>query len=408
MLKTYGWPSDTGACRFYRTLLPADALNAAGHDAAVCSDGGRLDNWVRRETDRLIILQRSSNLSARFVLSNMRATGRPFVFDLDDWLWGLDRGNPAYAAHADPTARTTLDWMAQNAAVITCSTEPLAANIRDRFGRNPHVIPNALPLTRIEPNLVEREPTVLWRGSPTHRADIEIVGPALQSLEQSGVRVVLAGADYRKPLGLAHAELLDELVLDSHAWVNRMAPNTAVVALDAEGQTIPAANLGHGGGMNREQRRLQQKTNRAAGLPTNKGVTVKPAGHRRAVWMSPEDYFEAVNDLVQPTIVIAPLQDTTFNASKSHIAALEAHASGAYVIASDVPAYSDYLTVGGTLVPRDPDAWHKALHEALEMGYNEWRTAVEAGADLARQTSIETCVDRYVAAYTEANESIPA
>lgn len=398
----YYWPSDTGACRFYRCALPAEALNATGTDAQL-PEATRLDSWVKDDPDRLVVLQRSHNPQARTRLSRFVNQGRPFVFDVDDWLWGLEDDNPAFPVYANPAVRENLDWMAHNATVMTCSTEPLAQNISDTFNRDAHVIRNALPDRLITPDLEEREPVIFWRGSNTHKRDVQVLGPALRRLDAEGIRIVFAGADYRKLLGLTNAELMDDVVLANHNWNRRAAKHANMVAVDKDGEIIPAEKLGRRLGENRQQRRARQKANKRAGFPPKADVGVPVAGHRRAVWLPPGEYIEAVTECVRPTIAVAPLNDNTFNASKSEIAALEAQAAGAVVIASDVPAYREAVPPGaGFLVRNDPDDWYRALRDVLDMTHPEWVAAAEAGAAACRANSITSQLPAYRAAYREA------
>ena len=398
----YYWPSDMGACRFYRCAIPAEALNAVGIDAQL-PESTRLDTWVKEDPDRLVVLQRSHNPQARARLSRFHNEGRPFVFDVDDWLWGLEDDNPAFPVYDNPAVRENLDWMAHNATVMTCSTEPLAENIQSTFGREAHVVRNALPHRLINPDYEEREPIIFWRGSNTHKRDVQVLGPALRHLDAEGVRIVFAGADYRKLLGLTNAELMDDIVLANHDWNRRASKHSNMVAVDKDGQVIPPEKLGRRLGENREQRRARERANKRAGLAPNTGVNIPVAGQRRAVWLPPDDYISAVADCVRPTICVAPLNDNKFNASKSEIAALEAQAAGAVVVASDVPAYRGQVIPGsGFLVRNDPDDWYRALRDALDMSYNEWKTAAEIGAQHATACSIDSQLPAYQNAYTEA------
>lgn len=63
---------------------------------------------------------------------------------------------------------------------------------------------------------------------------------------------------------------------------------------------------------------------------------------------------------------VAPLADTTFNRSKSHIRALEYAALGIPVVASDVPAYADMVIDGvtGFLVSSEQE-WEQRLAELI-------------------------------------------
>lgn len=84
-------------------------------------------------------------------------------------------------------------------------------------------------------------------------------------------------------------------------------------------------------------------------------------------------YFKA-NDF---SIGLAPLADTPFNASKSHIRALEYMALGIPVIASDCPAYRDLVTDGATgYLVSTPQQWTARLRELI----NDADARAELGA----------------------------
>jgi glycosyltransferase involved in cell wall biosynthesis len=74
------------------------------------------------------------------------------------------------------------------------------------------------------------------------------------------------------------------------------------------------------------------------------------------------EYFKAVDF----DIGLAPLADTVFNTSKSHIKALEYMAQGIPVIASDRPAYREMVVDGVTgYLVRSEDEWRTRLTELI-------------------------------------------
>ena len=74
------------------------------------------------------------------------------------------------------------------------------------------------------------------------------------------------------------------------------------------------------------------------------------------------DYYAAIDG----DVGLIPLADTTFNASRSYIKALEYAALGIPVVASDVPAYRDFVLDGVTgFLVRTPDEWVARTRELL-------------------------------------------
>lgn len=374
------WPSDMGACRYYRSLLPGEAVHRFdGRDVIVASDerrGGRAAILLPRDVDddptRLVVLQRSHNPAAQRKLSSFLKRGRPFVYDMDDHLWAVEHDNPAARLFNTPGTQDTLTWMVRNASAVTVSTEPLADVVRARTDAPVHVFPNALALTDLDrwdavDDVEDREPTIFWRGSATHDRDVEVMGYALRHVERDGYRIVLAGQDYRKPLRLKSAVMLDDLVLDDPEWKDRTRGRVNYVP-------VPGTNK-----------------------------------RRRSVHLDTADYMEAVRTIVRPTVALCPLRSSTFNDCKSHIAALEGHAAGAFVIASRMPAYNWYLDgcPGGVTVKWNEHDWRNALRDALEMSSTERAAAVTAGRQRAAATSTDSLAARYAALYDTVQTGAP-
>ena len=87
----------------------------------------------------------------------------------------------------------------------------------------------------------DRPHTVLWRGSQTHIRDVQIVRYALKKLDRMGVRIVFAGADYRKELGVPKAVLLDDLLLrhEDERWRTEAKKHRKGGRIQLSGLPIP-------------------------------------------------------------------------------------------------------------------------------------------------------------------------
>ncbi len=388
-MKLYGWPSDLGACKFYRTALPMQALADIGHDVQVC-DGTKIDRDVQDGTngehDRLVVAQRTLNPTALRVLGRWTTEGRPWVYDLDDALWAVEHDSPAWDFYSEQGAQDALSWTVANATVVTCSTEPLAAALRQRTASPVHVAHNALDAAHIQPDFTERPPVVFWRGSATHDRDVDLISYALRGAEKAGVRVVLAGQDYRARLGLRHAVMMDDLLLADPEWVDVARANSNLIRERGKGEKRQLINSGG-----------------RSGYVTEPNMKV-----RTAVWLDPSTYLRAVREVVRPTIALCPLRSSEFNDSKSHISALEAHAAGAAVLASDMPSFHWYLDGddrhGGRLLANHPNDWRRALADMLDMSHTEWLAMAKAGAARATATAVDTLTGAYTAAYGAAIE----
>ena len=213
-MKLFGWPADQGGCAWYRIIGPLESLRDSSDVTIDISQ--IMSNEVLDNEEWLIILQRSTNPSAMMALEYFFDKGRKWVYDIDDLLWALEPSNPAFGYYNQPIVRQRLKWHMRNAPICTSSTANLADEMREMGAKNVHVLPNTLP-QRVVDNLnqiVTETPaddrfTIFWRGSPTHKDDIKIIKYALKRWNNSDeVRIVLAGTDYRKELGVPDAEFM--------------------------------------------------------------------------------------------------------------------------------------------------------------------------------------------------------
>lgn len=212
-LRLFGWHADYSGCYYYRTKWPMEQMRDRGHDVRMGTTSRASDNGYMH------ILQRSTNIEAARKLYAIHERGVPWMYDVDDAIWALTPDNPGAEHFWKPEVQRIIQWTMEAAPMVTVSTEPLAEMVRERYRRHAGhddatviVIPNSLPERLSKPLPGEREHVVFWRGSPTHSKDIEVIRPAMRAAEKAGARVVLAGADYRRELGLSNAEML--------GWVN--------------------------------------------------------------------------------------------------------------------------------------------------------------------------------------------
>lgn len=113
------------------------------------------------------------------------------------------------------------------------------------------------------------------------------------------------------------------------------------------------------------------------------------------IFANPAGYYS----MLRFDIGIAPLSDHPFNRSKSHLKALEYAAMGIPVVASDSPAYRDFVRHGetGFLVRREHE-WERYLHELATDDALRERMG-EAAREHARQYTIDRHLQRWREAY---------
>ena len=227
------------------------------------------------------------------------ANGQKVINDLDDWYWGLDPSNGAWAPNhpkVNPGENTNhYRGVLARSSAVTVSTPYLADRIKS-FVRCPIiVVPNTVDVSRFsfrEPTDTH-QPLVGWVGSTAHRSrDIETVSGVL------------------KPMALC-------------------------------GQT----KLYHGG-----------HHESAPSFASKLGIAeeyVRTEGMRSA-----KDYPE----LMQMDIGIVPLSNTPFNKAKSDIKGLEYASAGIPFIAQDLDSYLTlYKTLGIGCIAKRPSDWIKHL-----------------------------------------------
>lgn len=124
--------------------------------------------------------------------------------------------------------------------------------------------------------------------------------------------------------------------------------------------------------------------------------TTAPKPDRHSDWKLPvEDYYHDVDF----DIALAPLADTQFNRSKSHIRVLEAAALGIPVVASDVLPYREFVQDGKTgFIAKKPSVWAACLRELLDTPSTRSHMSANARA-LASLWTIEDRWKDWLAVY---------
>ena len=178
-------PADNGGCGFYRLHLPATAVNRyLGIPVEVYT----LINFdafkLRSKNVTHVIMQRQTEPIQAEVVKAYKNIDIQVVHDLDDMLWNAPVYN-AYRKIYNKSRNDTLTWIMKNANHITVSTEPLAEECKQRFGRLPTVVPNLLPIyktVRVQER-TNKKLRVGWAGSTTHSHDLLSLEYAIKSTQ---------------------------------------------------------------------------------------------------------------------------------------------------------------------------------------------------------------------------------
>ncbi len=256
----------------------------------------------------VVILQRLMHDTLPEHMKLAQKQGQIIINDLDDWYWGLDTSNLAFASsHPRNNPHENVNHYKKVLAQsdkITVSTPYLRERLKQMFGKCPpiDVLENTVDVARftVHEHITETKPIVGWVGSTNHRSgDLETLAGVVPPLQKLG------------------------LISLQHSGAHPMAPSFAS----------------------------------KWGI-TETSVKVLPA-------TDPEDY----PSLLTMDIGIAPLRDTPFNHAKSDIKILEYSASGIPWIASDLPAYATLQKLWGLgriAKKNKAKEWQKHIKELLD------------------------------------------
>jgi hypothetical protein len=194
-------PADVYGCGFYRLIAAAEHLKMLGHDIVIqmpkeenaglaikLQDDEVIDVDVPEGAD-VIVMQRISHMWHTQVVPLLRKKGVAVVVDMDDDMSCIHRQNSAYAMY-HPRSNTPYSWRhaedsCRTATMVTVSTKPLLG-IYAKHGRG-MVIDNYVPESYLEIEPLKRC-GFGWPGTTqSHPDDLQVVGPAVRDLVDSGL-----------------------------------------------------------------------------------------------------------------------------------------------------------------------------------------------------------------------------
>lgn len=373
---------DVQGCGFYRCEQPVAALRRAGV-AAHCHAGMTRVNrrgvgdprpsdpeprdyaahisYLKSVGDTLVFQRPVTREIAALVFAAVRE-GRRVLVELDDDMWHLAPHNPA-APFMTREARDRLTAVCRAAAAVIVSTATLADVVRRVTGQaNIVVIPNAVDPDLAGPSRAEPGEGVPlragWAGGSSHRADFRVAARGFAALEaEPGVEVHLYGDDPLVPLPVATVSLRDFT-------------------------SVERANY-----------RLSRR------IPARLLSQPKPVDHgRRHFHPWTYDLAQHFRNIAGLHVGCAPLDNSSFNRSKSGLKWMEYALSGTPAVVSPVVCYEEVARHGETaLFARTPAEWAAAL----------LRLARDAGlrraiGEAARETVLrEHTIARRVGLYRE-------
>lgn len=248
----------------------------------------------------IIYMQRLMHDTLPDHMKKARAMGQVIINDLDDWYWGLDPQNGAFASsHPKRNPKENVNHYKKvlaSSTVVTVSTQYLADRIKEWVRCPIHVLENTVDVMRFAPvvDSGSNVPMVGWVGSTSHRSgDLEILQGIISPLVDRGE-----------------------------------------IRFQHSGHYPQAESVASRIGLDEDQ------------------VTVHPATDARN--------YPA---LLTMEVGLAPLRDTPFNHAKSDIKLLEYSAAGIPWIGSALSAYEALRKKWGVgRTASNPTQWLKHLH----------------------------------------------
>jgi glycosyltransferase involved in cell wall biosynthesis len=133
----------------------------------------------------------------------------------------------------------------QAADQLTVSTEHLA-NLYSELNKNTTVIPNAFNDIRFKPEFVRSDaPVIMWRGSETHRKDVDTYKEEIESLgrELPDHKWIIYG-DTKLGLGLEHAVYFASTdIIFYYRSLKSLAPSIFIVPLEFDDFNRSKSNI---------------------------------------------------------------------------------------------------------------------------------------------------------------------
>jgi hypothetical protein len=194
-------------CAWYRMTVPLEELGRHDGFEVTFADAGDAVTGTPMVTLKdlqghdVIVAQRWNKHTGLSVWRRARTPYSRLVYELDDDLWNITAENwAAYNLYGRPDIRDAVEHAAQTADLVTVSTEPLAAVLRE-FSENVAVLPNCIPRWALVQGTPARRarPRVGWQGGASHGVDIGLVAdPVRRFLRRfPGWDLQLNGTDYR-------------------------------------------------------------------------------------------------------------------------------------------------------------------------------------------------------------------
>jgi hypothetical protein len=139
--------------------------------------------WPTLKLCDLVFMQRPCSPAHFNALQKAKDVGIPVYLDMDDDNLSVPKDNPMFHQYNQMPVKDAIVKLARHCDILTVSTEKL----KTKYGiyqKNVFVIPNALDdcLLRHRSLPKVRSKMILWRGTPTHKKNLNVIADKLVSL----------------------------------------------------------------------------------------------------------------------------------------------------------------------------------------------------------------------------------
>jgi hypothetical protein len=174
-------PNELDATSFYRGMGPMGLLKKQMGDIII--NLMRDVNWSYLSMVDMVFLQRPCLPAHLTIVKYAKRLGIPVWVDFDDALFHVPNWNPFHSVYSQPDRMKATAEIIATADVVSVST-PHLAGLYQELNKNIVVIPNAFndEFFKYEPPSPEKKKLICWRGSQTHREDLNIASEAVTDL----------------------------------------------------------------------------------------------------------------------------------------------------------------------------------------------------------------------------------
>lgn len=177
-------PVKTDATSLYRAIGPFSLLQKQT-EGLMLAEIETL-NWASLSMVDAVFMQRPWTEQHLQIAEIVKRQRIPLWVDYDDDLFCVPRWNPVYDSYMGESRQKALARIIAMADVVTVSTDQIKTNFAP-LNQNIITIPNAWNdhlFPHVPRTTKERKKLITWRGSHTHRNDLQSVENAIVSLAQ--------------------------------------------------------------------------------------------------------------------------------------------------------------------------------------------------------------------------------